>query len=130
MFAWAAVIEEIVLIIFTTYFFLARKSEFITNIRYSKITECAQTFDPIPLFNFIKNPDPNIRKHAEETLLLMFERIPLKSEVDLNNWKFKNSILDGICDTNFNSRRICYHILKQLERDAPNIILPWIIESL
>ncbi|MFW9940003.1 MAG: hypothetical protein ACFFFT_03110 [Candidatus Thorarchaeota archaeon] len=129
-FAWAAVIEEIVLIIFTTYFFLARKSEFIINIRYSKITECAQTFDPIPLFNFIKNRDPNIRKHAEETLILMFERIPLKSEINLNDWKFKNSILDGICDNNFNSRRICSQIFEQLEKDVPDTILPWIIESL
>ena len=130
MFAWAAVIEEIVLIIFTSYFFLDRKSDFLKNIKYSKISECGQTFDPIPLFNFIKNPDPNIRKHAEETLLLMFERIPLKSEIDLNDWKFKNSILDGICDNNFNSRRICYQILEQLEKDVPDTILPWIIESL
>jgi len=130
MFAWAAVIEEIVLIIFTSYFLLARKSDFLKNIKYSKISECGQTFDPIPLFNFIKNPDPNIRKHAEETLLLMFERIPLKSEIDLNGWKFKNSILDGICDNYNNSRRICYQILEQLKRDAPNTILPWVIESL
>jgi len=129
-FAWAAIIEEIVLIIFTTYFFLARKSEFITNIRYSKITECAQTFDPIPLFNFIKNRDPNIRKQAEEALVLMFERIPLKSEINLNDWKFKNSILDGICDNNFNSRRISFQILEQLEDNVPDTILPWIIESL
>ncbi|MHA1931620.1 MAG: hypothetical protein ACW96X_03715, partial [Promethearchaeota archaeon] len=84
LFAWAAAIEEIVLIIFTTYFFLARKNKFLKNIRYSKITECGQTFDPIPLFNFIKNSDPDIRKHAEDTLLLMFERIPLKKEIDIN----------------------------------------------
>ncbi len=129
-FAWAAAIEEVVLIIFTTYFFLARNNKFLKNIRYSKITECGQTFDPIPLFNFIKNRDPDIRNHAEDTLFLMFERIPLKSEIDLNNWKYKNTLLDGLCDQNPNLRRICYKILVQLEKDVPEITLPWIIESL
>lgn len=129
-FALAAAIEEIVLIIFTSYFFLARNNKFLKNIRYSKITKCGQTFDPIPLFNFINNRDLDIRKHAEDTLLLMFERIPLKSEIDLNNWKYKNAILDGLCDVNPNSRRICNKILVQLEKDVPEITLPWIIESL
>ncbi|MFX1488242.1 MAG: HEAT repeat domain-containing protein [Promethearchaeota archaeon] len=130
MLSWAAAIEEIVLIIFTSYFFLARNNEFKKNIRYSKISECSQSFDAIPLFNFIKNKDPEIRRHAEESLRMMFERIPLKSEIDLNNWKFKNSILDGISDTDPNSRRICYQILTQLEKDVPEITLPWILESL
>ena len=129
MFAWAAVIEEIVLVIFTSYFILSRNNEFITNIRYSKITQCGQTFDPIPLFNFIKNSDPKIRKHAEETLILMFERIPLKNEINLNEWKFKNSLLDGLSDYDPNYRKICYKILIQLEKDAPEIILPWILEA-
>ena len=130
LFAWAAVIEEIVLIIFTTYFFFNRNSNFIKNIRKSKITECGQVFDPIPLFNFIKNRDPEIRKYAEETLLLMFERIPLKDDVNLDEWKFKTSILDGVCDNHTTSRRICFQVLKQLENDVPNITVPWIIESL
>ncbi|MBY8989436.1 MAG: HEAT repeat domain-containing protein [Candidatus Lokiarchaeota archaeon] len=130
MFAWAAVIEEIVLIIFTSYFLLARKNEFIRNIKFSKITESGQSFDPIPLFNFIKNSDPKIRKNAEEALILMFERIPLKSDIDLNNWKFKNSLLDGLCDSDIDTRRISYQIFEQLSKDIPEVILPWIIESL
>ena len=130
LFAWAAVIEEVVLVIFTSYYLLIRNNEFVKNIKYSKITQCGQTFDPIPLFNFIKNRDPQIRKHAEETLILMFERLPLKSEIDLNQWKFKNLLLDGICDNNPFSQRICIKILIQLEKDAPTITLPWIIESL
>ncbi|MFX1370300.1 MAG: HEAT repeat domain-containing protein [Promethearchaeota archaeon] len=130
MFAWAAVIEEIVLVIFTSYFILSRNNDFITNIRYSKISECGQTFDPIPLFNFIKHRDPKIRKHAEETLVLMFERIPLKNEININNWKFKNSLLDGLCDYNKNSRKVCNQILIQLERDVPEIILPLILEAI
>ena len=128
--AWAAVIEEIVLVIFTSYYFLAKNNEFIRNIRYSNITKSGQTFDPIPLFNFIKNQDLEIRKHAEETLILMFERIPLKSEINLNEWKYKYLLFDGICDSDPNSRRICYKILTQLEKDVPDIILPWIIEAL
>ena len=72
MFAWAAVIEEFVLIIFTSYFFLARKNEFIRNIKISKITESVQSFDHIPLFNFINNSDLKIRKNSEEALILMF----------------------------------------------------------
>ncbi len=130
MFAWAAVIEEIVLVIFTSYFFLARNNEFITNIKYSKITKSGQTFDPIPLFNLIKHRNKKISKHAEQTLVLMFERIPLKNEIDLNKWKFKNSLLDGICEDNPNSREICKKILIQLEKDIPEKILPWIIEAL
>ncbi|MBY9002991.1 MAG: HEAT repeat domain-containing protein [Candidatus Lokiarchaeota archaeon] len=129
-FAWPAIIEESILIIITSYFFLVKKNEFKFNIKYSKITECGQIFDPIPLFNFIKNPDPKLRKHAENTLLLMFERIPLKSKKDLNDWKFKDSLMDGICDPNPNSREISIKILTQLESDVPDIVLPWIIEAL
>ncbi|MHA2258045.1 MAG: HEAT repeat domain-containing protein [Promethearchaeota archaeon] len=128
IFTWAAVIEEIILIIFTSYYILARNNKFIKNIRSSKVTECGQNFDPIPLFNLIKHRDPEIRRHAESTLLLMFERIPLRKEIDLNEWKFKNSLLDAICDNNFDSRRISSQILEKLEEDAPEIILPWIIE--
>ncbi|MCK4780484.1 MAG: hypothetical protein KAT57_09870, partial [Candidatus Lokiarchaeota archaeon] len=121
--------EEIVLVIFTSYFILSKNNDFITNIRYSKISECGQTFDPIPLFNFIKHRDPQIRKHAEETLILMFERIPLKNEINFNDWKFKNSLLDGLCDYNPNLRKICNKILIQLEKDVPEIILPLILEA-
>ncbi|MFX0043001.1 MAG: HEAT repeat domain-containing protein, partial [Candidatus Hodarchaeota archaeon] len=130
MFTWAALIEEVALIIFTSYFFLSTKSEFKYNIKYSKISECGQNFDPIPLFTFIKDKNPIIRKYAEDTILLMFERIPLKTDIDLNDWKYKLLLLDGICDYNLNSRRICYKILVRLEKDVPNIILPWIIETL
>ncbi|MHA1375378.1 MAG: HEAT repeat domain-containing protein [Promethearchaeota archaeon] len=129
-FAWPAIIEESILIIITSYFFLVKKNEFKFNIKYSKITECGQTFDPIPLFNFIKNSDQKLRKHAENTLLLMFERIPLKSKKDLNDWKFKNSLIDGICDPNPNSREISIKILAQLESDVPDVVLPWIIKAL
>jgi len=130
MFTWAAIIEEVVLIIITSYYFLATSNEFVRNIRISKITQCGQTFNPVPLFNFIKNSNPKIRKYAEETLLLMFERIPLKKDIDLNKWEFKNLLLDGLSDINPNVRNICYKIFIQLENDAPEIILPWIIESL
>ncbi len=129
-FAWAAVIEEICMITFTSYYFLSKKNEFTKNLKYSKITEYGQTFDPIPQFNFIKHSDPVLRKHAESTLLMMFERIPLKSEISLNDWKFKDSLLDGLCDSNSNSRKISFEILTKLEKEVPNIVLPWIIESL
>jgi len=130
LFAWPAVIEEIVLILFTSYYFLSRTNEFNENIKYSKITECGQSFDPVPLFNFIKNSSQKIQKHAENTLILMFERIPLKTGIDLDAGKFKYSLLDGICDPHPQSKRICTHILKQLEKDAPDVVLPWIIEAL
>ncbi|MFX0023130.1 MAG: HEAT repeat domain-containing protein [Candidatus Hermodarchaeota archaeon] len=128
--AWAAVIEEIVLIIFTSYFFLAKNNDFVLNIKYSKITECGQTFDPIPLFTFIKHSNPKIRKHAIETINMMFERIPLKNNAILNDWKFKNLLLDGICDYSKYSRKICSQILVQLENDVPKVTLPWVIEAL
>ncbi|MFX1558216.1 MAG: hypothetical protein ACFFC9_13250, partial [Promethearchaeota archaeon] len=77
MFAFAAAIEEGVLLTFTTYYFLSKRNQFKRNIRYSIITQCGQTFDPIPLFNLIKNKNKKIRNHAEETLTMMYERIPL-----------------------------------------------------
>jgi HEAT repeat protein len=130
MFAWAAVIEEICMITFTTYYFLSKKNEFTRNLKYSKITEYGETFDAIPLFNLIRSPDPNLKKHAENTLLMMFERIPLKSNLSLNDWKFKNSLLDGLSDSNPSSRKISYRIWTQLEKDVPKVVLPWIIESI
>ncbi|MFX1268498.1 MAG: hypothetical protein ACFFAK_11110 [Promethearchaeota archaeon] len=130
LFAWPSVIEEVILIVFTTFYLLSRKNEFKFNLKYSKITECGQTFDPIPLFTFIKNPNSELRKHAESTLILMFERIPLKYEISPNEWKFKNLLIDGLCDPNINSRKVCFKILNQLEEDIPETILPWILEGL
>ncbi|MBY8987472.1 MAG: HEAT repeat domain-containing protein [Candidatus Lokiarchaeota archaeon] len=130
MFAWAAVIEEIFMITFTTYYFLSKNNDFTRNLKYSKIIEYGQTFDAIPLFNLIRSSDPTLRKHAEYTLLMMYERIPLKSDLSLNDWKFKNSLLDGLSDSNPSSRDISYKILTKLEKDVPNVVLPWIIESL
>ena len=129
-FAFAAVIEEVVLIIFTSFYFLTKKNEFTGNIKYSSITQCGQTFDPIPLFNFIKSDIPRVRSYAQETLTLMFERIPYKDEIDLNKGKFKNSLMDGICDPNPYSSTTCYKILVQLENDIPELVLPWVIEAL
>ena len=130
MFAWAAAIEEIILLTFITYYFLSKRSDYSQNLKLSLITQCGQTFDPIPLFNFIKSENPKIRTHAEETLTLMYERIPLKPDIKLNDMKYKNPLIDGISDPNPNSKRVCYKILLQLEKDLPNVILPWIIESL
>ncbi len=130
MFAFAAAIEEIILIIFTSYYFLTKKNKFTNNIKYSIITECSQKFEPLSLFNLIKNENPKIRKYAEDNLILMFERIPFKQNIDLNKDKYKNFLIDGICDPHPNSKRICYKILSRLEIDAPNIVLPWIIDAL
>ena len=130
LFAWTAAIEEIILVSITSYYFLSKRNEFTNNLKYSLITECGQTFDPIPLFNFIKSRNLKVRKLAEETLTLMYERLPLKAELNLNDMKYKNPLIDGICDPNPNSKHICHKILLQLERDAPDILLPWIIESL
>ncbi|MFX1276058.1 MAG: hypothetical protein ACFFAT_13505, partial [Promethearchaeota archaeon] len=129
-YAWAAAIEEFVLIIFTTYFFLKRSAKFNVNIQYSKITECGQKFDPVPLFNLIKSRNRIIREHAENTLKLMFERMPLKKEAELKNEQFMNHLFDGICDYNQKSKNICIYILNQLENDVPDIILPWVLQAL
>ncbi len=130
LFAWTAAIEEVILVSITTYYFLSKKNEFTNNLKFSLIAECGQTFDPIPLFNFIKSENLKVRKLAEEALTLMYERIPLKAEINLNDMKYKNPLIDGICDPNPNSKNICYKILLQLEKDAPDVVLPWIIESL
>ncbi|MHA1350755.1 MAG: hypothetical protein ACTSPZ_07990, partial [Promethearchaeota archaeon] len=130
MFAWAAIIEEIFMLTFTTYYLLSKTNTFTKNLKYSKIIEYGQTFDAIPLFNFIKSSDPLLRDHAEKTLLMMYERIPLKSEISLDDWEYKNSLLDAICDSNPNSRRISIQILKKLEKDTSDVIIPWIEEAL
>ncbi len=130
LFAFPAVIEEVVLIIFTSYYFFSKKNEYTNNVKYAKITECGQIFDPIPLFNFIKSDDPKVQEHAIKTLTLMFERIPIKGGIDLNKFKFKHSLMDGICDPNPVAQRVCYSILVQLEKDVPDIVFPWILEAL
>lgn len=130
LFAIPAVIEEIFVIIFISYYFLNKKNTFSANFKHSKITQCGQIFDPIPLFNFIKSNNVETREYAEKTLINMYERIPLKVEIDLDKDKFKNPLFDGLCDPNPNIRRICYNILTQLEKDAPDIILTWIIDAL
>ncbi|MBY9007132.1 MAG: HEAT repeat domain-containing protein [Candidatus Lokiarchaeota archaeon] len=130
LFAIPAIIEEVFVILFILYYFLHKKNSFIANFINSKITVCGQTFDPIPLFNFIKSKNSNIRNHAKKTLINMYERIPLKIEIDLNKEKYKHSLLDGLCDPDPLTRRISYNILIQLEQDAPDVILPWIIENL
>jgi len=77
LFAWTAAIEEIILVSITTYYFLSKRNEFTNNLKFSLIAECGQTFDPIPLFNFIKSENLKVRRLAEEALTLMYERIPL-----------------------------------------------------
>ncbi len=129
-YAWPAAIEEFVLIVFISYFFIKRSANFNINIQYSKITECGQKFDPIPLFNFIKSNNPKINEHAENTLKLIFERIPLKNQEKLKNERFMNNLFDGICDYNQKSINTCMTILRQLENDAPDIVLPWILQAI
>ncbi len=130
LFAIPAIIEEILLIIFTSYYFLARKSTFNINFMHSKIEECGRSFDPIPLFNLIKSNNPQLRNHAEQTLINMYERIPIKIDVDINEIKYKYPLLDGLSDPNQNARKISLKILNHLEREIPEKILSWIIESL
>ncbi len=129
-FAFPAVIEEIVLILFTSYYFLVRTSNFNINFFKSKITECEQTFDPIPLFNFIKSNNPKLRIQAEEALMRMYERIPLKTDININDIKYKHPLIDGLSNPHPNTRRISYNILLQLEENIPEKILPWIINAL
>lgn len=129
-FAFPAVIEEIVLILFTSYYFLVRSSTFNINFFESKIAECGQTFDPIPLFNFLKSKKTQLNSQAEETLTSMYERIPLKADINLNDVKYKHPLLDGLSDPDPNARRVSYKILTQLEQNAPNEVYPWILEGL
>ncbi len=130
LYVWPSIIEEVFIILFTTYFFLSKKSEFKYNIKISKITECGQTFDTLPLFNLIKSSNKDIRVLAEQTLILLYERIPLKSEIDINDWKYKNLLLDCLSDSHPNAKKIAYKILVNLETAAPNLIYPWINEIL
>ena len=129
-FSWAAAMEEMFLISFISYYFLSKNNKFMENIKISKITQCGQTFDPIPLFNFIKNKNSHIRSHAIETLLMMYERIPLKDNINLNDIKYKNPLIDGLCDPNPYSKETCFKILVQLEENIPDVVLPWIVEGL
>lgn len=130
LFAVPAVIEEVVLIIFTSYYFLSRNSSFNVNFKLSKINQCSQTFDPVPLFNFLKSKDPEISKNAETALIKMYERIPFKVDVDIDDFRIKTQLLDGLCDMNQKSREVSYRILVNLEQKIPEKILTWVIEGL
>ncbi|TFG01586.1 MAG: hypothetical protein EU542_06705 [Promethearchaeota archaeon] len=130
LFAIPAVIEEIVLIIFTSYYFLSKKSSFNINFKLSKINQCSQTFDPVPLFNFLKSKDPKISNNAETALIKMYERIPFKVDVEIDDFRIKTQLLDGLCDLNQKSREVSYRILVNLEQKVPEKVLPWVIEGL
>ncbi|MFX0008780.1 MAG: hypothetical protein ACFE9R_00580, partial [Candidatus Hermodarchaeota archaeon] len=129
-FAWPAVIEEIFLIIFTSYYFLAKNNDFTRNLKFSKITEYGKTFDSIPLFNFLLNRDETLRTHAKDALMMMFERIPKKADLSLNDWKYRNLLFDGLCSTNQYVNGICEKILEKLLEDSPNLTIPWIENAL
>ena len=130
LFSWAAIIEELTMIIFIIYYFLSKSNDFLFKIKISKITQCGKNFDPIPLFNFLKNKNPEIRNHAEKTLIFMFERLTIRSEIDLNHWKYKNLLIDGLSDSDESMRKVCYQILNQLSQNTPNLIFPWLVEQL
>jgi len=126
----AAIIEETVLLTFILYYVIYSKNEFVYNLKYALITKSGQTFDPIPIFNILKSSNPKLQNHAENTAKLMFERIPHKGEIDISKGVFKNAVLDGICDSHPTARRVSIEILKQLEKDIPDDIVPWIVEGL
>ncbi|TXT64027.1 MAG: HEAT repeat protein [Promethearchaeota archaeon] len=130
LFAIPAVIEEIVLITFTSYYFLSRKSEFNINLKFSKINQYAQTFDPVPLFNYLKSSDPEVSKNAQKALIKMYERIPHKVDIDIDHIKIKYQLLDGLCDDDPKVREVSYKIFLMLQDEAPEKIKQWVIEEL
>ncbi|MEJ2293361.1 MAG: HEAT repeat domain-containing protein [Candidatus Lokiarchaeota archaeon] len=130
LFSWAAIIEELTMIIFIIYYFISKRNDFLFKIKISKITQCGKKFDPIPLFNFLKDKNPEVRNHAEKTLIFMFERLTIRSGIDLNDWKYKNLLLDGLSDPDKSMRKVCYQILSKLSQDTPNLIFSWLVEHL
>ena len=43
-----------------------------------------------------ENKDNEISEKARDALYLMYERVPLKFKIDLNKWKYKRLLLNGL----------------------------------
>ncbi|MHA1339957.1 MAG: HEAT repeat domain-containing protein [Promethearchaeota archaeon] len=124
------VVEEITIITFINYYLLSKKSNFVRNAKHSKIDLAAVSFDPIPLFNLIRDKDKNLREHAKRELLRMYERIPNRKELDLLDRKYMYPLFDAIGDWNKYSKEVGMKIIAQYLETIPKKIAPKIIEAL
>ncbi|OLS14303.1 MAG: hypothetical protein RBG13Loki_2076 [Promethearchaeota archaeon CR_4] len=128
--SYAAAIEEIVLIIVISYYFRSKKNPFTRNTLNARITLARQAFDPIVLFNCIRTSYSETNKLAEQALVEVYERLPLKKPHVFAGKYYLHPVLDAMCDPNRNVRRVGQKIFADLVKAAPEQIMPWVIHAL
>ncbi len=116
----AAVIELTVLVIFITYYFLTKKNPYVKNIIYSQITRAGNLFLVVVGFNLVRNKDKWIRDHAYETLIRMYDRLPVRKGVIFTDEKYMDPLFDAVIDTHFYSQKVGKEILFKLMVEYPD----------
>jgi HEAT repeat protein len=126
----SAVIEEFIIVFLITYYILKIRNDFFEKSKYAFVDTSAQAFNPIPLFNFIRDKNLELKNHAKEELVKMYGRIPNKKEYNLLDDKFMNPLFDALSDYNKDSHDAASLILENYLNDHPELISPKIIEAL
>ena len=119
----AAVIELTVLVIFITYYLLTKKNPYVKNTIYSQITRAGNLFNVDVGFNLVRNDDKRIREHAHETLIRMYDRLPVRKGVTFTDVKYMDPLMDAVMDSNYYSNRVGNEIFLKLITEYPRDML-------
>ncbi|MHA1822051.1 MAG: HEAT repeat domain-containing protein [Promethearchaeota archaeon] len=135
LFVPAAVIEEITIIFYITYYVLGFripgfKNDFYHKTKYSAIDAFANKFDPIPLFNLIRVKEQDIKEHAKTELIKMYGRLPYKKDLKLTDWRYMDPLFDAFTDYNKDSYNVAEQILTNLIKEHIELISPVISDAL
>lgn len=125
-------IEEVGLFVIITFFFFIQKDHKLYNDALEGVvTAAADKFNPIPPFNMCRYKNPEQRKHANQILMTMYDRIPIKYGYSLTQDIFKDPLIDALCDPSNNyARQTGKLIFNQLLHNHPKKVLPLIYENL
>ncbi|GAB4304984.1 MAG: hypothetical protein Kow0069_00140 [Promethearchaeota archaeon] len=123
----AAIIEETVLVVVITYYFVNRSAPFVRNSAHALITRSRQTFDPVPLFNFVTSDVEALQRQAHEAIVEVYGRLPNRTELDFTASKYVNPLTDALCDYDPRARKAAAEALLELERTAGALALPIVL---
>ncbi len=128
--AFAASIEEIIIITVVIYYFRSKTNTYARDTINAQIAKARQALEPVPLFNGIRTSYPDTNKLGEQALIEVYERLPLKRPRDIARGHFLHPVTDAMCDFNGNVRRVGRLIFAHLVKAAPEQMLPWIMQTL
>ncbi|WP_371802116.1 hypothetical protein [Candidatus Lokiarchaeum ossiferum] len=125
-------IEEVGLFVIISFFFFIQKDHKLYNDALEGVvTAAADKFNPIPPFNMCRYKNSEQRKYANQILLTMYDRIPIKYGYNLTQDIFKDPLLDAMCDpSNIYAQQTGKLIFNQLLQNHPKKTLPIIYENI